>query len=94
MSAQQVVEARLADVAEAQVCYELGRRMRYSALSRTTMNQDGVPIEYVQSVYPGDRYKFVIELKPNSTQIISRTDRLTSLQFGVKQVAQVHHRVD
>lgn len=59
--ATQTVEAALASKDEASV---LGIRPRTPVLlcRRLTYRHDGVPIEYVKSLYRADRYKFVAEM--------------------------------
>jgi GntR family transcriptional regulator len=61
--AEQTLEAKLADEYEAKL---LGIKEREPVLylERVTFMEDGeTAIEYVRYIYPGDRYKFFVELK-------------------------------
>jgi len=61
--AQQTVEARLPTEAEMK---KLGIEKSKPVLSfeRSTLNENSHPVEFVKSVYLGDRYKLKIMLKP------------------------------
>lgn len=57
----QTVEAKPADEYEAQLlALEVGQPVL--VLERLTFLADGNPIEYVRSIYHGDRYRFTVEL--------------------------------
>jgi len=60
-SAQQEFEARLARFRE-HTLLKLPPNAPVLAIERTTFGADGRPFEYVQSVYRGDRYRFVARL--------------------------------
>ncbi|MCR4391446.1 MAG: GntR family transcriptional regulator [Candidatus Acetothermia bacterium] len=59
--AVQTLAAKPADQYEAELL-EIVPSQPVLVLERTTYLQNGAPIEYVRSVYPGDRYRFVVEL--------------------------------
>jgi GntR family transcriptional regulator len=63
--AEQSIEAALASARE----IELLKLMPPAAvlrMQRLTLTADGVPVEYVHSVYRGDRYKFRSMLQPRT----------------------------
>ncbi|WP_134702581.1 GntR family transcriptional regulator [Ammoniphilus sp. YIM 78166] len=61
-NAHQVLEASLARGSECEIL-ELEQGAPVLLIQRKTYLTDGVPLEIVKSVYPGDRYKFVIDMQ-------------------------------
>lgn len=55
--AEQTIEAAIADPHESELL-ELPRRAAVLSIRRLTLTDAGAPVEYVCSVYRGDRYKF------------------------------------
>jgi GntR family transcriptional regulator len=64
-TAHQTVEARLATPIEAKTL-QITPNAPVLSLSRVTLNSEQIPVEFVSSVYPGDRYKFHVTLKATS----------------------------
>jgi GntR family transcriptional regulator len=63
--AHQTVESRLATRDEAKVL-QISPSDPVLSFTRVTLNDKHMPVEFVLSVYPGDRYKLHITLKPTS----------------------------
>jgi GntR family transcriptional regulator len=62
--ANQVLEASIAREMESKVL-SIQEGMPVLLMKRTTYLEDGRPLEVVKSVYPGDRYKFVVDMQRN-----------------------------
>ncbi|WP_026453812.1 GntR family transcriptional regulator [Saccharomonospora iraqiensis] len=79
--AEETIETSLAGPQEAELLgADVG--MPVLLLSRQTFGSDGRPVEYVRSIYRGDRYKFVTTLtRPASTRSAAST-RSTSGRAG------------
>lgn len=63
--AEQTIEAALAESREIELL-AMTPPAAVLRMQRLTLRQDGQPIEYVRSIYRGDRYKFRSQLKTNS----------------------------
>ena len=64
--AQQTVEARLPTEEEMKKL-RIEKSKPVLSFERSTLNENSHPVEFVKSVYLGDRYKLKIMLKPSST---------------------------
>lgn len=61
ISADQLIDARMPDSGEAELL-RLNARTPVLSIERTTFDADGRPVEFVQSVYRGDKYRFHVHL--------------------------------
>ncbi len=61
MRAEETIETVLASPSEAGML-ETGTGLPLLLLTRTSWDEDGRPVEYVRSLYRGDRYRFVANL--------------------------------
>ena len=66
--AQQTVEARRPTPEEIEKL-QIGPTDPVLSFTRTTLNSQSKPVEFVKSVYLGDRYKLRIMLKPSAQKI-------------------------
>ena len=69
--AQQTVEARLPSEEEIEKL-QIGPTDPVLSFTRTTFDFQSKPVEFVKSVYLGDRYKLRIMLKPSAQNILSQ----------------------
>ena len=69
--AQQTVEARLPSEEEIEKL-QIGPTEPVLSFTRTTFDSQSKPVEFVNSVYLGDRYKLRIMLKPSAQNILSQ----------------------
>jgi GntR family transcriptional regulator len=71
--ATETIEAVLASPAEASLL-ETGSGLPLLLLTRTSWDQQGRPVEYVRSLYRGDRYRFVANLsRPDASSDAERS---------------------
>jgi len=66
--AEQSIEAALASAREIELL-KLTPPAAVLKMQRLTLTSDGVPVEYVHSVYRGDRYKFRSMLQPRTNNL-------------------------
>lgn len=60
--ASQVIESSIANQMEAQ-SLKIKKGSPIMLIHRKTFLKDGIPVEYVKSIYRADRYKYMIEMK-------------------------------
>ena len=69
--AQQTVEARRPTDEEIEKL-QIGTTDPVLSFTRTTLNPLSKPVEFVKSVYLGDRYKLRIMLKPSAQNVLAQ----------------------
>ena len=80
--AQQTVEARRPTPEEIEKL-QIGPTGPVLSFTRTTLNSQSKPVEFVKSVYLGDRYKLRIMLKPSAQNIQEQERGMRKLKKAV-----------
>ena len=80
--AQQTVEARRPTPEEIEKL-QIGPTDPVLSFTRTTLNSQSKPVEFVKSVYLGDRYKLRIMLNPSAQNIQEQERGMRKLKKAV-----------